>query len=535
MKVTDSSCAGCEKDRAALERLLAAVLAVSDVGITVFDERGRFVMSNPSFLSLFHWRTSSLRTETFASLFPDAKLPRSMIRLPRSVHAGRYQARIRGGDSSFIAVEVHARWITHEDEESYWVAALTPVVTIGDPAKPTSPSVEGSAAASGAVGFGQAVFQRIRKSLLGPHVMAGHIEVMNLDPIKRAAGERWPQVATHIFSEAEAIVARNLTANDAFMHDGSGGFTVCFGDAALDEAERRAASIEQDIRDRLTGQLGVSAAPDARSSVDHIILRQEEQATRDLGSLIASKLAERRALIERASSATLTQVIAAATLDPHVVISRTGLPTSLVAAKLDRTTLRAVQKIAAISRMPDDIANQIDHLLLGLAATNGYERLSKANPPTYIVPVSFKTFTSRRLESRYLDLCRGLSAGVTKHLIFELTDVPDDVANMRIEDIVASLRAYSPLQCLRLTGLERVTGKSWERHFTFLTVLHQDIEPGRRGPDALRAAVDMLNRRRCRLCVRGVPDQTTARTLAEAGVHLVSGPYLIPWNNESRE
>ncbi len=210
-----------------MERLLAAVLAVADVGIVVFDERGRFVMANLSFRDLFRWCVGGLHSKTFASLFPDAQLPSSMNQLAHSVSAGRYQTRIRAGDGTLVGVEVHARWITHEDEDSFWVVALTPLGKTGVSVGSELQSADDGPPVSGAAGFGRAVLERIRNSVLGPHVLAGQIEVTNLDPIQQAAGGHRPQVATHILAESEAILARSLTAADVFTHDGTRVFTVC--------------------------------------------------------------------------------------------------------------------------------------------------------------------------------------------------------------------------------------------------------------------------------------------------------------------
>lgn len=101
--------------------------------------------------------------------------------------------------------------------------------------------------------------------------------------------------------------------------------------------------------------------------------------------------------------------------------------------------------------------------------------------------------------------------------------------SMRIEEIVASLRPFSSRQCLRLPGLERGVVKLWKRHFAHFTVRNQDIEPSKRDTETLRAAMDTLHQRHCRLCVWDVPDQTTAHTLADAGVDFVSGDGLVPW------
>src|SRR3712207_5546386 len=101
-----------EQDYRSLELMFAAVLAVVDAGLVIFDDQGRFVIASPSFLDRFRWRGNTIHKETFASLFPDSELPRSRVQVPRSVSAGRYTTRVRAGDRALIETEVHARFVT---------------------------------------------------------------------------------------------------------------------------------------------------------------------------------------------------------------------------------------------------------------------------------------------------------------------------------------------------------------------------------------------------------------------------------------
>lgn len=530
MSTPEMLCEECDKDRKALGRLLAAVLSVCDAGVVVFDERGRFVMANTAFHSRFTWRPARIQAESFATLFPDAHLPSSMIRLPRSVSAGRYQTRIRTGDGTLLDIDVHARWITHEDEDSYWVAALTPSATVMAEAATASPTAQMASGATAAASFADALHGGLRHGKAGPYILAGQVEMTNFDPVRQAAGERWPQVEAHILSEAEGILAQHLSDGDAITHDGRGCFTICFKDVSLDEAERRALRMEEELRRRLGGQFGVVAAPDAQSHVDEIVLLPGEAEAPDIGALVASRLAEKRALIERVSNMTLTQVVEAARLDTHDVIRQNGALTPMLIARLDWTTSRALRKIAAVSSNTAEVINQTDHLLLGLTVTRIYESLSRTMPATFIIPISFATFTNRRMMEQYLGMCRGLPTGVTQHLMFELVGVPDDVAGIRIEEIVASLRSFSRHQILRLSRLERRAVKSWERNFTHHTILYEDLEPTKRNPESVQSIVEALHQRRCRLGIQNVPDQDIALSLAGAGVDFVSGAYLVPWS-----
>ena len=181
------------------------------------------------------------------------------------------------------------------------------------------------------------------------------------------------------------------------------------------------------------------------------------------------------------------------------------------------------------------IAEQYDHLLLGLAVSAVYEQIAKPKASGFVVPVSFATFTSRRLAEAYMNICRNLSAGVSQYIVFELTEVPEDAANQRIEEIHNSLRPFSRAQWLRLPRLESRLNKPWGRLFNHLTIPFEAMETtGRLSPERLRSFLDALHARRCRLTVLDVPDRPTARMLAAAGVDFVSGSGLLPWDGGNR-
>jgi hypothetical protein len=235
-------------------------------------------------------------------------------------------------------------------------------------------------------------------------------------------------------------------------------------------------------------------------------------------------------MVEKLSSMALPEVVGAARLETVEIVHQGGGLAPLAIARLDRISSRALHRIGSVAGTAAEIAAQIDHLVLGLAVTKLYDGLSGGTMPALIVPVSFSTFTHRRSAEHYLGLCRTLLKGTAKYLFFELCEVPDDAANMRIAEIVASLRPYSRAQWLRVSRLDPLPAKEWLKQFSQITVLYRDIEPSlQQQPERFRTCLHTLRARRCRILVHMVPSQTAARCLADAGIDFVSGSGLLPW------
>jgi len=77
-------------------------------------------------------------------------------------------------------------------------------------------------------------------------VSLGQFQVINLDLIRTAAGERWNKVKSKIFDASEAFIARRIEANDAVFRCDEG-FLVVFAHDHSEQAEKRT----RDISDAL--------------------------------------------------------------------------------------------------------------------------------------------------------------------------------------------------------------------------------------------------------------------------------------------
>lgn len=73
-------------------------------------------------------------------------------------------------------------------------------------------------------------------------ISLGQFQVINLDLIKDAAGERWAKLKTKIFDVSEAFIARRIEKNDAIFRCDEG-FLVVFALGHADDAETRTREI----------------------------------------------------------------------------------------------------------------------------------------------------------------------------------------------------------------------------------------------------------------------------------------------------
>ncbi|KJV09219.1 hypothetical protein VZ95_12880 [Elstera litoralis] len=86
---------------------------------------------------------------------------------------------------------------------------------------------------------------------------AGKLQLLNLDEIKREAGDRWEQMAEKAQSIAEQVIRHRLAPSDVVAPYDDHSFIVLFAELTEEQARLKAAAIAREVRERLLGELGV--------------------------------------------------------------------------------------------------------------------------------------------------------------------------------------------------------------------------------------------------------------------------------------
>lgn len=86
---------------------------------------------------------------------------------------------------------------------------------------------------------------------------AGKLQLLNLDEIKRDAGDRWEQIADKARVIAEQVIRHRLAPSDVVAPYDDHSFIVLFAELTEEQARLKAAAIAREVRERLLGELGV--------------------------------------------------------------------------------------------------------------------------------------------------------------------------------------------------------------------------------------------------------------------------------------
>ena len=124
---------------------------------------------------------------------------------------------------------------------------------------PAAAAAPGSAVRSPAVlAAAQAAFEvrLLRIVEDNPKATAGKLQLLDLDSLKAAVGERWQEVADRASAIAEQVIQHRLAPSDVFAPYEETSFVMLFAELNEQQAKLKSAAIAREIREKLVGELG---------------------------------------------------------------------------------------------------------------------------------------------------------------------------------------------------------------------------------------------------------------------------------------
>ncbi|WMT92597.1 hypothetical protein [Pelagibacterium sp. H642] len=270
--------------------------------------------------------------------------------------------------------------------------------------------------------------------------LAGSIELLGLDHVKRELGSKWAQVGPIVHEIAQTEIRRHLSTADHFKPNGETRFVVFFGALDRQKAAGRAALISRAIKARLLEEL---PEIEERTSVNLFVTEVDPQdlasGNRSLADRLAASLEKMQCEVELvAASQRKTilrdfQVLFAPVwhVEKHITTcNRTVVDTSLIGRGLNR--IRALGDEMQYRRT---IA-EIDCMTL----TKAVERLHAASRSdraiALLVPVNCETFMTPGTEREYLRLLASVPAPYRDKLVIEITGIE---RNLSLRQVCSSI------------------------------------------------------------------------------------------------
>ncbi|QYO75209.1 hypothetical protein [Devosia salina] len=301
-----------------------------------------------------------------------------------------------------------------------------------------------------------ALSQLIRQRNDASSVMAGSLELVGLDEIKEALGNRWEGLAARAAQLAEQGIRRRLGDADVLQVLSDTEFSICFAKLGRDAAVERARQISREIKQEIFAELPeFSSSVTVKQYVAEIELKNLDGDTGSLADRLVLTLrrmrleADRAILNYRRLLLKDFQILFAPVWEPERAV--VDLNRCVLDLSLGCTTLSQFQAIADPDQMVDTLAD-MDCLALtrALEVLHRYGRASKV--ASLLVPVGYQTLARSATRREYLKLLTSLPEVYMPFVKLEVTNVPSRLNVDQLNYLLFAVSAKCPGLTLQVGG-----------------------------------------------------------------------------------
>jgi len=474
-----------------IQRLLAKVFSSVDAAVVIINSAGRVVMTNPGLDLLLGYAPNGLVGRTSIEfLAPDARARVEAI-LKQQV-ADRcdttYSASVLRADQSRVAVQMTSVIAATGDGKYCRIVTLRP-----DAAAATAMRSE----------------------------TAGRINLVGLDEVRTALGDRWPAAAERAMATAEAVIKRRCGPQDSYSRVDDISFLMCFGTLSQEEASFRAAMIGREIRERLIGQGEDPDNAHVRSVTAVVRFPDQGGSNPPSQATLLDGLAKQIERIEQDARQALQGALTGATCELEPVFGR--IASQAVASQVVMPPKLERRLVGALATLPqaESQAFDLDGLLIALAARHAVTSMAQGDTAPLLVSIGFGVFATRATTERFLAMCAKIDARVTSRLMLLLTSLPDGLPRSRLQDCVNRLRPFCRAVGYQVDNIAAVQQIDLSNSFNPIMVLPVTACSAAT-PVSLKALFSSLQSQRAKVLIRGVVSEKDAAALRSFGADMIS-------------
>jgi len=394
----------------------------------------------------------------------------------------------------------------------------------------------------------RSVEQRLQDAVKdGPaKLVAGRVQLLGLEDIKAAVGDRWHRHSAIIFDLIEQTIRKRLAPADVYQRDASDNFTICFAQLSESEAAFKARAIADEVRAKILGKdFGAGAAPltaeadafmdevsgksggrpalEVRGEAHEVELSPDEvRESGDLLGLLTSRLSAAAEHANRTERATLIEVAERAKLILQPVEKHDGGTTPFQVAEFDQDTRARIEALRSLRPASEDLMRDLDVLMVSKVA----EEILRRPPGKGVILVAnihFSTLETKRRLGHLKTICDTLTEPARAALIFNVVDIPSDLLPAKLTEHFFSIRHFCRAMMAQCTGPALGSIDPVMLRTPVLTFRAWDLRKLlARDPGAVAGFLKQIHKRKLKLLVYGVSDAREAAQLRSLGVDLVS-------------
>lgn len=361
----------------------------------------------------------------------------------------------------------------------------------------------------------------------GGKLLAGSIQFLNLEQIKRELGGNWGRTSRVAYNIVEQTLSKKLSVEDSYAKHSDEMFVLCFGSTDRQVVEARMGEIVEEIKQSLS-RSGGEAFRIAHDVADIAFVDAAEDTILDT---IANSLRQVRKEAETAASVWREHLLRNAGIRYKPVwLPQKKLVAIHRAVLDDETGRRTMQRLSSLTSADDMLAVlfELDCLILGRAASGLHDLISNGGQTQLIVPVNFNSMNIPARRKRYLKLCEDIPTAYRRFLLFEIGNIPAGTPGGRIMELAVSLKAYAHGILIESSPAAAVdlVERAGSAIIGVSTHVDQLCGPASDAGARLRRFVTDMKARNLSAVLHGVNTAELVQAAADAGVTYMDGPAV---------
>ncbi len=268
-------------------------------------------------------------------------------------------------------------------------------------------------------------------------LLAGNVEMLGMEAVKKEFGERWPKVRARVLLLAENVIKKTITSNDIYLLANDEQFIVMFGSSTREQATMKAKKIAKDINERLHGVGTAADLITVKSMVVEVPRANTEALTKP--EAIVETVEEARDAEEAEEKATVDDATKEAKLAFWPIANVRKKLVSMYLAEIDQETVRA-----DIPEESDTGAVEwaTDLYVVGEAAAAVKAAADMKLRAFLLLPVHFTTLETKRFRETYLEACKDMPEESERRVFMLVRGMPDDVPQSKVHQTFSYIAPF---------------------------------------------------------------------------------------------
>ncbi|MFD2264542.1 hypothetical protein ACFSM5_16675 [Lacibacterium aquatile] len=285
------------------------------------------------------------------------------------------------------------------------------------------------------------------------HGAAGKLQLLNLDELKRHAGDKWEAMAERARLVAEQVISHRLAPSDILAPYDDDSFVVLFAELTEEQARMKAAAIARELRERLLGELG----PESRNWVKAFVTGFDDMSPVSGDEISDMGMAQLKALDDKFNQA---EDVAPEQLAPNDIelqrrVGEVGVsyrPTFLVARGIIGLAEARTQRLDSLNRLltgahayPKNDASvtfELDRAVMTRAFQHLREIVKDGRTPGVMhVNLHLQTLIAHS-SGQIIDLLRFMPVELRRFIIVGLNGQPHHAPRARMFELAQEVQPF---------------------------------------------------------------------------------------------